>query len=964
MNIFEQEAKTNYQLMRQTDREVEDFLVNTFSNNRSYILDDQVAKFQEELCSREGAKKTVDEQVKRYLEGLRSAPWAAMRGKGKAVHIAIDSEWVFNPETGKNDILCYSYCVQVGDKSFKGVKHTEMAKLIKQCRDQGLMKDEEMLKRKQLANSTKGYKVNFDKFIQELLIKAKARGFIDEWPEHTFIYAHFLRADIASFEEFWNIGVKSKSHKNSFTAVQGSITSGRGSYGIDLASIGRSKYKAENTKFYTGSNNTFETKVRFIDTLLLSSKASLDDIGELVGIPKMTLADGMISRMDDLYCEDQSLFDRYAVRDAEIALKYGLQMQRFALVDMREDTGLELKQLPSTLGNFAVSLFKHTCGGVNEMHEFLGYEKRKGEYYHAKSNGIRKSVTIAKTVSREYTDSLAVNCFYGGANFGAYFGVTEPGDYNDYDLSGAYTTALVDILEADYLNSFESQNLEDYLGHSMGFAYVRFKHPDGTKWGLLPCRTDLRGIYYPLEGATYVTAPELQLAYDAGVEIEILHGQVIPWKQGSVSQFNAFTKIIRKQRSKYKKEGNELYDQLWKLIGNTLYGKVGQGLREKSGFDVSSGLSSKIPYSPVTNAHYAAHATGFVRATMMEIIRKLTMDNDVQIVSATTDGFLTNATPEQLESCLDGPLAKRFQRICKEVSGEDMMQLKHHAKQIISIKTRGQLTTELGNTKPVCAKAGVKPPKGVNENAWMVELFLDRYPKQKIERSHLASARDMWLKEMDLVSIHTEQTLNLEWDFKRCPINPRMVKVRHPVSGEMAEHLSFDTVPWNTVDEGLDARTYFDEWRVNNCLKTMEDWDNWMDFYKVRRYLKGTGVKYLEDGSEGIFKVQMLRAITQGGWGLAAVPQRAPRGHYDKLVAMFDTDGIEGITKQDLANSKGRKLLESALPMTTRMLPLLSWFVRKYPTVDLTLVFHPDEVDEAVMMLEEYNLKCTEKLVA
>lgn len=964
MDIFEQEAKTDYQIMRQTDREIGDFLEATFSDNHSYILDDQVAKFQHELRTREEAKKIVDEQLKRYFEGLRSAPWAAMRGKGKAVHIAIDSEWVFNPETGKNDILCYSYYVQVGDKFFKGVKHTEMAKLIKACREQGLPKDEEMLKRKQLANRTKSYKVNFDKFIQELLIKAKARGFIDEWPEHTFIYAHFLRADIASFEEFWSIGAKSKNHKNSFTAVQSSITSGRGSYGIDLTSIGRSKYKTENTKFYTGSNNSFETKVRFIDTMLLSSKASLDDIGELVGIPKMTLADGMISRMDVLYCEDQSLFDRYAVRDAEIALKYGLKMQKFALVDMQEDTGLELKQLPSTLGNFAVSLFKHTCGGTNEMHEFLGYEKRQGQYFHAKSNGVRKSINIAKTVSREYTDALAVNCFYGGANFGAYFGATEQGEYNDYDLSGAYTTALVDILEADYLNSFESKNIEDYLGHTMGFAYVRFKHPDGTKWGLLPCRTDLRGIYYPLEGETYVTAPELQLAHDAGVDIEILHGQVIPWKQGSVSQFKVFTKIIRKQRSKYKKEGNELYDQLWKLIGNTLYGKVGQGLREKSGFDISSGLSSKIPYSPVTNAHAAAHATGFVRATMMEVIRKLTMDNSIQIVSATTDGFLTNATQEQLDNCLDGPLAKRFQKICTEVSGEDMMQLKHHTKQVISMKTRGQLTSELGNTKPVCAKAGVKPPKGVNENTWMVTKFLDRYAGEKIERSHLASARDMWLKEMDLVSIHTMQTLNLEWDFKRCPINPRMVKVRHPVSGEMVEHLSFDTVPWNSVDEGLDARTYFDEWRVNNCLKTMEDWDNWMDFYKVRRYLKGTGVKYLEDGSEGIFKVQMLRAITQGGWGLPETPQRAPRGHYDKMVVIFEGEGIEGITKQDLANNKGRKLLESALPITSRMLPLLSWFVRKYPMVDLSLIFHLNELNEAVNMLEDYNLKHTEKLVA
>ncbi|HFQ4853351.1 TPA: hypothetical protein ACGUPD_003557 [Vibrio vulnificus] len=79
---------------------------------------------------------------------------------------------------------------------------------------------------------------------------------------------------------------------------------------------------------------------------------------------------------------------------------------------------------------------------------------------------------------------------------------------------------------------------------------------------------------------------------------------------------------------------------------------------------------------------------------------------------------------------------------------------------------------------------------------------------------------------------------------------------------------------------------------------------------------------------------------------------------------MFDADGIEGITKQDLANSKGRKLLESALPITTRMLQLLSWFTRKYPTVDLTLVFHPDEVDEVVLMLEDYNFKRTEKLAA
>lgn len=188
----------------------------------------------------------------------------------------------------------------------------------------------------------------------------------------------------------------------------------------------------------------------------------------------------------------------------------------------------------------------------------------------------------------------------------------------------------------------------------------------------------------------------------------------------------------------------------------------------------------------MSNAHYAAHATGFVRATMLEVIRKLNerYGDDIKIISATTDGWLCNATEEQLEQCLDGPLAQRFQQICTEVSGEGMMQLKHHAKQVISMKTRGQLTAELGDTKPVCAKAGVKPPKGEDENTWMVKKFLDRYPGEKVARKHLASARDMWLKEMDLVDIHTEQRLNLDWDFKRRPVNPRMVKVRHPASGE------------------------------------------------------------------------------------------------------------------------------------------------------------------------------------
>ena len=83
-----------------------------------------------------------------------------------------------------------------------------------------------------------------------------------------------------------------------------------------------------------------------------------------------------------------------------------------------------------------------------------------------------------------------------------------------------------------------------------------------------------------------------------GVEIEILHGMVIPWVEGSTSMYKDFTTIIRKQRSKYKKEGNELYSGLWKLVGNSLYGKTLQGCSNSKGFDLATGLSKNNSIFP------------------------------------------------------------------------------------------------------------------------------------------------------------------------------------------------------------------------------------------------------------------------------------------------------------------------------------------------------------------------------
>ncbi|HHO0940423.1 TPA: hypothetical protein ACRTTK_004521, partial [Aeromonas hydrophila] len=74
---------------------------------------------------------------------------------------------------------------------------------------------------------------------------------------------------------------------------------------------------------------------------------------------------------------------------------------------------------------------------------------------------------------------------------------------------------------------------------------------------------------------------------------------------------------VREKRQSYVKKSFE--ELLWKEIGNSLYGKLAQGLRGKSAFDTSSGLSKPIERSAITNAFFAAHTTGLIRAVLGKV---------------------------------------------------------------------------------------------------------------------------------------------------------------------------------------------------------------------------------------------------------------------------------------------------------------------------------------------------------
>lgn len=81
-----------------------------------------------------------------------------------------------------------------------------------------------------------------------------------------------------------------------------------------------------------------------------------------------------------------------------------------------------------------------------------------------------------------------------------------------------------------------------------------------------------------------------------------------------------------------------------------------------------------------------------------------------------------------------------------------------------------------------------------------------------------------------------DMRLSMEFDFKRRPINPQMIKIE----SHAVPHLAFNTVPWETVEEGELIRVLFDQWRrgddkgkPGHCLKTMEDWNDWQRFLQL-----------------------------------------------------------------------------------------------------------------------------------
>ncbi|HFV6225180.1 TPA: hypothetical protein ACH9WP_004236, partial [Escherichia coli] len=712
------------------------------------------------------------------------------------LHIGFDTEYVFNPETRQNDILSYQSYVVLPD-------NTGISNIIYP------------------PDSQKKSRLSFKEFLCQTITPLLETGVITKWPGIINIYAHFIRADIASFANFWS------DYKILLKGIRGTVSSFKNRYGIDFDEQQERRVKTEQIMFDKRTSPPRCSNVAFIDTLLITPGGmGLAECGELLGLPKLTIpAPYSITNMREYLLGDRAGFEAYALRDAEIAVRYALQVRNFCARELMID------RVPATIGAMAVSRFTKTLKENNMSPEVcLGTHIKTRELWLTEKQAFRTIKNPASVPSRELFETFPINCYHGGRNECFMMGVTPSDHWYDYDLAGAYTTGLLDILIPDYGNIRLSKNPDDYCGHVMGFALVTFRFPESVPYPSLPVRTDQYGLFFPLSGESWATAPEIELALSLGAEMTIHNGIIVPWicdtsphNSESTSVFLPFVQQVRENRNRHIK--GSLEEKFWKEIGNSLYGKLAQGLRAKTAFDTARGLNRSLPPSSVTQPFFAAHVTGFIRAVVGELMNALPSDSSV--VSVTTDGFLTNCPLNKIN--MSGPLSSRFQSLCDIVDpGSSMLTCKHEVSQLIAMKTRGQLTYKAIQGKPVVhARAGVKPPADIprsDYNDYMVDLYLNRLPGQTLSRSTLISTREMWLSESDLVSREQDIRLNLEFDFKRQPVRPAMNE----------GHLLMFSRPWDNMEEALQQRSLFDDWRQTHTLKTLADWDDWCDFLYCR----------------------------------------------------------------------------------------------------------------------------------
>jgi hypothetical protein len=709
--------------------------------------------------------------------------------------IGFDTEFEYDPKAGRNNALSYQAHL-INPET--GLSHA----FIRHVRP---------------TYRGKYVRLTLADFLVMVLLSAREAGAIHDYPRSIVLVGHFTRADLSMFDDFHRY------LKRRLAAVQRTY-------------VTTERRLAFNLPFPDGFRRV---TVAVVDTALIAPhKSQLAALGRQINLPKLEIMPGYsIEEMERFRDEQPEAFDLYALRDAEIPVRYAI-----AIFDRLRILGVA--RIVPTIGSAGVALFKRLFPLKKAMLAFLGQDTGPNS-----DNRIRwkPDSRLAALMS------ASAGCFHGGLNQVFYAGYSPLGRLAlDVDLCGAYTTALAALSWPDWSSARYTKSLDELavVDAAMTFGQVKFRFPPDAKFPCLPVRArNNHGLIYPLEGEAWCCGPELVVARDMGAAIEVVHGWRVDWWPGERNPFASFSQVIAEGRKAANASGNDLLELLFKLLGNTLYGKVSQGVSSKRPiaddveehriFDSDAGEMADLPPSSITCPAFAAWITSLVRATMSEALHRL--PSTAIALQATTDGILFVGSESDIDT--SGPVAQAFKRARALVTGDpnsSIWDVKHRLSRVIILKVRGMISVVPEDwPEPIhLAKAGARLPEDleteVEQTRYAEKLYRERDYNTTFEQRRFTPLSEQHLKECDLISTIVRVRLSWEYDFKNAPVEP---------VADVEGLVCFGTRPWPTLDEFERRRSDFEDWRrcQHRVLKTSHDYadmEEWIALRPTRKAMR------------------------------------------------------------------------------------------------------------------------------
>lgn len=758
------------------------------------------------------------------------------------------------------------------------------------------------------------------------------------------LICHFGMADLTCFANEQNEkGFRVKSVYTNFFRYVSQVNKGITTISNPLI-VGQKDYS------YAGvcRNEYFNVSLLHRDTMTqtVGSTRSLADCGKIIGLEKLEVTPVYKEHMDVYFNDDFYSFLEYGSNDSLITLFYFMALYGGYNKGFPTITGLSGRVLMD--GSSEVLGIPDDCSSKERQvlwdRKYRGLEMtKKGLEMSEDGRLFEREGYTTITHNGKRVNQMSEDCYKGGCNESFIIGKIEGERTYDIDGENCYPTAMCLLPLIDWEHPFDEVIFDRDMNLRMftditglnpirpGFFFVRFEFPEDV---YEPCLgiTDYGNCFYPRtsEGVdgTYATSTEVFLALKLGAKVHCVDGffcnyLLDPETQKPISMFSGVLKKLVQDRtlaqSTYGKKS--LVDLLLKVAANGSYGKIAQSVRPKTTWNAYSKTMDDLGCSFVTHSVYASMITGIVRCQVKAAINQL-HELNYKVYSVTTDGFITNAPIEVVQSLDLYGLAPLLQNarffLTSDENNENgdptVWSVKHEQDTLINLTTRANVGLE---PTGVLAHGGYKtqyPSDSPEDRAEFVRITTSRTKPTEWECLESTNLKDYVERGIDFHMKKTKKTTRFDFDMKRKPVPDSRYYTEH----DGHEICTFDSKPYENINEAKLYKETARQFTKNRVLRTFEDWESF-DRTVINGKVSGSA-KILDRDT-------VVRDIVYGHYqGLWTLPALASAKNPQERIDFINRFRTKPVSKETLKKWPSRSVGKN-IPPRESLEPYLSMMI-------------------------------------